>query len=524
MEPNQITAENGERAVTTKRKPIGWAIVLSPLLIALPIVAAFVLWGGHVAPSYRWWIEKFPWPAVAALVGVAGAITAALITFRWQDNQQRVTEGQFALQQEQFKQQTEQFKLQQDQFTEQKRQFDEKQDADQVHFESQTLDTQFTDVQTRFASADPIQRAYAAVRLTELATTRSPLWHEGPDERKYPHFPRAVSLLSTALHMEPSGDVRKHVKKAIQKLAEFDGRLKNKDGIQTLLRSLVRELADANRNAKSAFIDALAKYFALRPDVVRDEFVLDASSLPLTDLTGTCEESCWRVCIRVIVGTPACRDGIQQYARLRRTYTKIERADYDRKVFQEIRAAQTILIDSRDALTLALRQIKEPAKDIGVEDRPGSLKGERLPLENTFLAGGVLFEANLQWAVMTDAILCGARLDNAYLQNAKLEGAHLQEAILTDSYLCGATLRAASLQGADLRWASLRKARFYSAKLDGANMFQVRMTNEEDAESAIPTFKEANWWEADFSNPDGSEVDNETMATLDKIYPRPTKA
>src|SRR4051812_48588625 len=109
MEPVQITPENSERSVTARRNPIGWATVLSPLLIALPIVAAFVLWGGYIAPSYRWWIEKFPWPAVAALVGVAGAITAALITFRWQDKQQRITEDQFALQQEQFKQQAEQF-------------------------------------------------------------------------------------------------------------------------------------------------------------------------------------------------------------------------------------------------------------------------------------------------------------------------------------------------------------------------------------------------------------------------------
>jgi len=145
----------------------------SPLIIVAGIVIPLVVIAAHQLPNRFWW-KEFPWTPVAILLGAAGTITAAWITFAWQYDLRRMQEDQFR----------------------------DKQKADQEHFESQSLDTQFKDIQDRFASENPIQRAHAANRLAEMAGKRSPGKPEEPTVENYPYFPRAVSHLVTALHIE----------------------------------------------------------------------------------------------------------------------------------------------------------------------------------------------------------------------------------------------------------------------------------------------------------------------------------
>ena len=84
-------------------------------------------------------------------------------------------------------------------------------------------------------------------------------------------------------------------------------------------------------------------------------------------------------------------------------------------------------------------------------------------------------KANLSYADLRDANLCGANLRYAYLRNANLCGANLgnanlRNADLRDANLCGANLGNANLRGADLCCAELRYANLRYADLRGAKM------------------------------------------------------
>src|SRR6266581_1569708 len=102
-------------------RSFNWWIAFSPLLVVLPLAGGFILWGAHVLSSYNSLATDFPWTAITTLIGVAGAITAALITFRWQSEQQR---------------------LQREQLEESRRQFEERQTVEQDRFLTQLKDSQ----------------------------------------------------------------------------------------------------------------------------------------------------------------------------------------------------------------------------------------------------------------------------------------------------------------------------------------------------------------------------------------------
>jgi uncharacterized protein YjbI with pentapeptide repeats len=78
--------------------------------------------------------------------------------------------------------------------------------------------------------------------------------------------------------------------------------------------------------------------------------------------------------------------------------------------------------------------------------------------------------ANLRYANLCGADLCGANLRYANLCGADLRGANLCGANLCGADLCGANLRYANLCGADLCGANLRDANLHGANLCGADL------------------------------------------------------
>jgi uncharacterized protein YjbI with pentapeptide repeats len=112
-------------------------------------------------------------------------------------------------------------------------------------------------------------------------------------------------------------------------------------------------------------------------------------------------------------------------------------------------------------------------------------------LDDFYLSGKVLTDANLrgaslrgarlQRAHMEDAILAGAdlrgsNLERAFLQRAVLDRAQLEGATLRFANLEGASLRGTHLQGADLNFAIVR-ADLEGAQLMGAQLFGVDLQN-----------------------------------------------
>ncbi|MBZ0282133.1 MAG: pentapeptide repeat-containing protein [Anaerolineae bacterium] len=79
-------------------------------------------------------------------------------------------------------------------------------------------------------------------------------------------------------------------------------------------------------------------------------------------------------------------------------------------------------------------------------------------IENGFLQGAALWNANLEGAVLQLANLQGADLLFANLQDAFLSGANLESVVLQDANLRGAYLWNANLQGAKLYYAKFNES------------------------------------------------------------------
>jgi hypothetical protein len=82
-----------------------------------------------------------------------------------------------------------------------------------------------------------------------------------------------------------------------------------------------------------------------------------------------------------------------------------------------------------------------------------------LNLQNCILIGKDFHEADLRWAVLSDAVLSDAVLSEAVLSNAVLSDADLRWAVLSDADLTWANLSNAVLSGADLTEAVLKKTK-----------------------------------------------------------------
>ncbi len=429
------------------------------LVLAVQVVLAVALFRYatyikeiEVPKDAHWWT---PWiPAIAAVIATAGA----LITLY---TNKRLSERQFV----------------------------QRQAVEQDRFDRQALESLFTDILNRFASENPIIRANAAIRLAEMARKN---WPGRPEEKlpeNFPFFPDAASQLAAALYMEEHRAVRDEVVKALGRMTQFA-----KQDDQALLHLLIRELADANRSAKAAFVEALAEGCS------RVEKVTTEDLRPLIPFASFCslDEISW-ACLFSLANSKECRAAAITKAIRRKAQTEDERRQADLRLLPDIQSCADRLLATRDALATALSALAAPADlPSNATQRSEWKRTVPLMLKGCFLVDAKLFDAQLQGADLQGAFLQQANLartqlqhallmqaecQGAYLADAQANGATFTETQLQHAYLVGAQVREAFLGWANLLEANLCGADFTGADLAGARLFGARV--EEGAEADL---------------------------------------
>src|SRR5262249_13363132 len=123
----------------------------------------------------------------------------------------------------------------------------------------------------------------------------------------YPFFSRAASQLAAALHLEQEQAVRDEVMKALNRMTDFA-----RGGNQALLEIQITELADANRSATKAFVEALSRYCSLLPERTDDNL------RPLIGLAPFCLAPDRTLAVlRDLAASKKCRDAASVHAALR---------------------------------------------------------------------------------------------------------------------------------------------------------------------------------------------------------------
>lgn len=409
-----------------------------------------------------------------------------------------------------------------------------RQEQERLHFERRELQEQFVDIENRLASAEPIIRANAALRLAEFAKRPQPRPTEAPveqprTEEHFPYFVPVASQLATALHLESNAAVRQDILKAFRSLAEWACN----ETDQPLLQPLIERMADANRTAKNAFIKAMAEYNAVLSAAAETKNPSDNTKMDfefLTALAPFCEHAeTSEICLSALMTEGEERDegaqvikrgkyAVQQavYAAKRKAQTEEERTKEDASRLPRLETAAQQLIDTRNAMAQALKLLAQPAdfpqqaisdalSELSVavtllrtstgepQVRKSALKQIKssaktiqttlqqwnaicLPsLSQCFLAGADLREAQLQGADLWVAQLQGANLWVAQLQGADLVMAQLQGADLSVAQLQGAYLPQAQLQGAYLSEADLQGAYLSQARLKDADLLHAQL-------------------------------------------------
>ena len=116
-----------------------------------------------------------------------------------------------------------------------------------------------------------------------------------------------------------------------------------------------------------------------------------------------------------------------------------------------------------------------------------------IKLQESWLNGANLQDADLRRAELERARLQRANLEDADLRRANLSGAHLQGANLQDADLRRAELEEARLQVANLQDADLRRAELEGARLQAANLQDADLRGTDLRRTLL---QEANFWTA----------------------------
>ena len=160
---------------------------------------------------------------------------------------------------------------------EQERRHEEQREARERELaELQRLEMQFGDLAEDFASASTLDRINAAIGMSELALTPSPVYKgedsgAGATAAQYPYFLRAANRLAAALHQWHEQPARDEVRKALRQMAAFAKAPPRAEGehlpvavqdFEPLLHALCNSLADANRTAFKVFVETLAEGLA----------------------------------------------------------------------------------------------------------------------------------------------------------------------------------------------------------------------------------------------------------------------
>ncbi len=332
----------------------------------------------------------------------------------------------------------------------------------QEHFDRQSLDAQFTDILNRLSNKDSAAiRANAALRLAEMARQQAPGKNKGITPESYPFFERASSQLATMLHMEDEQVVRDEVIKAIGKMAEFAEK-----GNQHLLHILIANLADANRSAKKAFIDALAQFTYFTNHEA--DYLQELSGIARLSIS----HSATLLCLESLIQEDECLNAAVYYGTLRNAQSQEVAHEHEKEVHINIRSRSAKLVDTRNALVIALRSLSIPSD---VPEDLTQLRNWRrtfpIDLNSCFLAGVNLLNVHLPGADMNYTHLQGSRFDGADLRGARLVRAQAQNT----KFMSQELKKGSKLQGARLEHAYLSVSTFLHADMTGTILFAAHL-------------------------------------------------
>ncbi len=351
----------------------------------------------------------------------------------------------------------------------QKNEFIKKQEADRRQFEEKAQEDRFKDIQDRFASDDPRTRANAALRLAEMARQHKPnAEDESVCEENYPFFLRAAAPLAIALLIEENPSVQSANKDALADIAKW---IKGKQRNDRLLRTLIAKLYSANLTAKSTFIKSFAEYSS---DIPAEALNL---SIVATFAPFTTNDEATRQTLEYM----KTEDDFRSYRRVHRKLHRGIPQDDQHNLLEQMETNARRLIDTRDALALALcalstpRPIPKPASEAESEQAWRNYsKRFGINLRGAFLAG----------ATLTNAVLIGADFTKAYLRGAKLDYAKLM----------GATV---------------------VTRLYGTLLYKARVVNMDGTNPA--TMPRVSWENAEFLGASGE--DEELRNLLEHLHP-----
>lgn len=124
---------------------------------------------------------------------------------------------------------------------------------------------------------------------------------------------------------------------------------------------------------------------------------------------------------------------------------------------------------------------------------------------------------------MKEACLIRADFQLADLREAHLLSADVSHALISRADLSGATLNGIDARGASFKMSNLKGAYVRFAKFDGATTLYGAYHDDRSF------FTSTNWWDADFSKPEGISIDADaegrTLAFrtyLERFLPEPT--
>lgn len=379
--------------------------------------------------------------------------------------------------------------------------FSHKQRRDQ--FDRKEQQDLFTDIQDRFTSADQITRASATLRLGEFGRSINPgafkwFWQSYPQfsERNYPFFRPVAAHLATALHIEQDADIRTTIKEAFATLSRF-ARQGNSYYLQL---ELIRELADANEAAERTFIRALAHYHAPLTQDQRTEsenLLLTIASFHERDAPGPFLPDTKTGMTRSVLQKMRNRleyvNDQKIFIALRAAQTEDEQKNSDKTLFPALQTASAVLIDTRDALAYALKDMTTPPFYRLAVILTRCLQHQLIlkrwkvwwrqqprftGIHIRFLVGADLSGANLIGADLSGVNLSGANLHKVNLSEADLITTNLSETNMSGANLSGVNLSSAGLIRADLSEADLSEANLRAANLSytilsGANLLRA---------------------------------------------------
>ncbi|MBL8047176.1 MAG: pentapeptide repeat-containing protein [Chthonomonas sp.] len=393
------------------------------------------------------------------------------------------------------------------------------------------LETLFAELAEDFSSASTLERINAAIGLAELAQTPDPR-RMGPDgeppeapygdhksakcKDNYPYFLRAANRLAAALHQWEEQSALDEVRKALRQMATFA----NDEGtLEPLLHHLANTLADANRTALRVFVSVLAEGLAFSNPLLLRKLSAFCAFLPTT--TGNAR------CLNQLRKTMQAKQAFGHLLAARQALKLPGQNQVDTRYLNRFASAAKLLCEARDALAECLQLLSEPPylRSLAVRDHPVDtstrhrmieIQHDRrgLYLEETFLAGAVLTEANLQSSILSGADLQEAELSLANLQAAWLRDTNLNQAQLTGASMQDSAMSGARLCGATLSWSSLQGAELTRSQLQGTNLHGAQCG--QTAGDPRASFDPGGWQLADFSDPYGGDSTSSEDITLRK--------